>query len=67
MSKATKQRTTPNDIKVEAQADGSATGTLTDTRVEMDRLFAVASKSFETMTEGNSQEFLRRSRQTGGQ
>ena len=66
MSKDTRQRTT-HDIEESAQSGGSATSTLTDTRTEIDRLFAVASKSFEAMTEGNSQEFLERSRQTGGQ
>ena len=51
MSKETKQRTKANDIKVGAPDDGGA-GVLTDTRVEMDRLFAVAAKSFEAMSEG---------------
>ena len=43
------------------------TDTLSDTRAAMDRLFAVAAKSFESMSEGNSQKFLEQSRQTGGQ
>ena len=66
MSKDTKQRTATDDIKTGAPADDGASG-LTDTRIEMDRLFAVAAKSFETMSEGSSQEFLKSSRQTGGQ
>lgn len=36
-------------------------------RAETDRLFAVAARSFEAMTQNDSHEFLRRSRQTGGQ
>ena len=67
MSKATKQRSTAPDIKVKAADEGDTASPLTDARAEVDRLFAVAAKSFENMSEGNSQEFLRRSRQTGGQ
>lgn len=67
MSKDTKQRTTTSDVNDGAPDDGNAPGKLTDTRAEMDRLFAVAAKSFEAMSEGNSQEFLKSSRQTGGQ
>ena len=66
MSKETKQRTKANDIKVGTPDDGGAS-VLTDTHAEMDRLFAVAAKSFEAMSEGNSEEFLKSSRQTGGQ
>ncbi len=66
MSKDIKQRTETDDIKTGAPADDAAPG-LTDTRTEMDRLFAVAAKSFETMSAGSSQEFLKSSRQTGGQ
>ncbi len=67
MSKTTKQRTTASDLDIRPQADGSAAGSLPDTRTEIDKLFAVASKSFDKMSEGDSQEFLERSRQTGGQ
>ncbi len=67
MNKTTKQRATLGDIEAKAPDEGSERSSLPDTRARMDRLFAVASKSFESMTEGNSQEFLRRSRQTGGQ
>ena len=67
MSKDTKQRTV-SDIEANAQSGGSAKSTLTDTRTEIDRLFAVASKSFEAMmAEGKSDEFLKASQQTGGQ
>ena len=67
MNKTTKQWATPGDIEAKAPDEGSTASSLTDTRAEMDRLFAVASKSFESMSEGDSREFLRRSRQTGGQ
>ncbi len=67
MSNATKQRVTIDDTRAQASGDDGTANSLTDARVEVDRLFAVASKSFKSMTEGNSQEFLRRSRQTGGQ
>ncbi len=66
MSKKMKQRQT-NTIEVKPQADGNAASTLGNTRVETDRLFAEAAKSFESMSDGDSQEFLLRSRQTGGQ
>ena len=67
MNKTMKQRATPGDIEAIAAGEDSTASSLPDTRAEMDRLFALASKSFKSMTEGNSQEFLRRSRQTGGQ
>lgn len=67
MSNATKQRVTIDDTRAQASGDDGTANSLTDARVEVDHLFAVASKSFKSMTEGNSQEFLRRSRQTGGQ
>ena len=67
MNKAMKQRAKIGDIEARVPGDDGTDNSLTDTRAEMDRLFAVASKSFTSMTEGNSQEFLRRSRQTGGQ
>lgn len=67
MSKTTKQRTTVSDIDVRPQADGNAADSLPDTRTEIDKLFAVASKSFDKMSDGKSLEFLERSRQTGGQ
>ena len=61
-----KVRAKLGDSQAIAHGDDSAGSSLTDTRTEVDRLFAIASKSFESMTE-NSPEFLRRSRQTGGQ
>jgi hypothetical protein len=67
MKKAMKLRATIGDIEAKAPGDDSTESSLTGTRAEMDRLFAVASKSFASMSEGNPEEFLRRSRQTGGQ
>ena len=67
MSKDTKLRTKTNDLNSGVPDDGDAPGRLTESRAEMNRLFAVAAKSFEAMSAGNSQEFLRSSRQTGGQ
>jgi len=66
MSEKMKERATIGDTQAIAHGDDSTRSSLTGTRTEVDRLFAIASKSFESMTE-NSQEFLRRSRQTGGQ
>ena len=67
MNKATKQRRKVSENEAQVPDEGSAGNSLTATRAEMDRLFAVASKSFKSMSEGDSREFLRRSRQTGGQ
>lgn len=67
MNNATRQRATPENLSTQASGGGGADDSLTEMRADVDRLFAVASKSFQSMTEGNSQEFLRRSRQTGGQ
>ncbi len=67
MSSSMKKRTTSKDVEVRPQADASGAGTLPDARTAIDRLFAVAAESFENMTEGDSQKFLERSRQTGGQ
>ena len=67
MSNTTRQRATRDELTVQATGGGGTADSLTNTRADVDRLFAVASKSFQSMTEGNSQEFLRRSRQTGGQ
>ena len=66
MSNKVKQRKT-NNIEVNPNPDGSAANTLDNAQSETDRLFAEATKSFESMSEGDSQEFLERSQQTGGQ
>ena len=67
MGNTTRQRSTHADSHSQVPDEGGAPASLADTRADMDGLFAVAARSFETMTEGDSQEFLRRSRQTGGQ
>lgn len=46
--------------------DGPADG-LAAARSEMDRLFAIAAEAFDSMNEHDSQDFLRNSRQTGGE
>lgn len=66
MSQSTKQKAVSNDIRAAQEGDPES-GSLTETRGETDRLFAVAAKSFAAMSEGNSRQFLRRSQQTGGQ
>jgi hypothetical protein len=67
MNNTTQQRATLDVIEANVPNVGNAENSLTDARAEMDRLFALASKSFESIVDGDSQEFLRRSRQTGGQ
>lgn len=62
-----KQRTTednPERSRAEGDAENDA---LASTRAETERLFATASKAFESLAQTDSHEFLRRSRQTGGQ
>ncbi len=67
MSNTTRQRAALADSQIKMPDESGAAAALTDTRAKTDHLFAVAAESFKSMTEGNSQEFLRRSRQTGGQ
>jgi len=67
MSNETRQQTTNRDLRSQGPNGDGTAESLSATRDEVDRLIAVASESFRSMTEGNSQEFLRRSRQTGGQ
>lgn len=67
MNETTRQRATALEIRTQAPDDGSSESSLSDARAGADGLFAVAEKSFASMSENNSQEFLRRSRQTGGQ
>lgn len=67
MSKTSRQRVTAGDIRAQAPTDGTTSSSLTDARADTDRLFAVAARSFASMSEDNSEEFLKRSRQTGGQ
>ena len=47
--------------------DSNDANSLAETRASLDRLFAVATDAFDRMRTTNSQEFLHRSRQTGGQ
>ena len=67
MSNESRQRATTDNLRAQGPGGDGNDDALSKTRAEVDKLFAVASKSFQSMTEGNSQEFLRRSRQTGGQ
>jgi len=67
MNQTNRQRQASGAIRDQAPADGSTTSSLTDVRADTDRLFAVAARSFASMAEDNSQTFLRRSVQTGGQ
>lgn len=67
MSDTTKKVRTQNDRGPESPKPEAAGSTLTSTRENTDRLFAAASKTFMSLTQDNSHEFLRRSRQTGGQ
>jgi len=66
MTERMRQRPRDEDAANGQAAPEGAEG-LGAARAEMDRLFAVASRNFEAMRQGESQEFLRRSRQTGGQ
>jgi hypothetical protein len=45
----------------------STGGVPPEEQTEIDRLFAIAAASFDNLTQGDSEGFLRRSRQTGGQ
>lgn len=67
MSENSNQRTSRNEVTDGPEQGGDDGGALADRRAETDRLFAVAEKSFAAMTQSNSREFLKRSRQTGGQ
>ena len=65
MSQDTRQHT--DEIVTSGGAADDEAGTLTAQRADVDRLFAVASKTFERMRTGNSQQFIDASQQTGGQ
>jgi hypothetical protein len=65
MSQDTRQHT--DVIAASGAAADDESSTLTAQRADVDRLFAVASKTFESMRTGNSQQFIEASRQTGGQ
>lgn len=66
MSNQTRQRNTPSS-ESSAPADGGSSPSLQQTRASMNLLFATAAKNFEAMSEGDSREFVEKSRQTGGQ
>lgn len=67
MSENGQLRTSQDDAgSADAQDDGDA-GSLASRRAETDRLFAAAEKSFAAIAQHDSMDFLRRSRQTGGQ
>ena len=64
---STEQRLRVVDRTENPQGGDSAESQLDGTRAEADRIIAVASSAFERMRATNSQDFLSRSRQTGGQ
>jgi len=67
MTTEMRQQRTPNRV-VEAVAGGddNASG-LATIRADVDRIVAAAADVFERTRATNSEEFMRRSRQTGGQ
>ena len=67
MSNTQKQRSTPLAPTIKPQSMGNDGAALSEQRSEIDRLFAIAAQSFENLSQGDSESFLRRSRQTGGQ
>ena len=67
MSQQNNQRTSAEDVAGQPASDSDDGGNLSEQRAATDRLFAIAEKSFAAMAQGDSREFLRRSRQTGGQ
>lgn len=67
MSNSAEQRLRDNVVEETGSGDETNESGLTDVRAETDRLFAAAAESFKAMSQGSSQDFLRRSRQTGGQ
>ena len=62
-----KQRTVQDRLESPRPDADPEGGALASTRAQTERLFATASKAFETLSQNDSHEFLRRSRQTGGQ
>ncbi len=68
MSGNSNQKTRHSEQKPQSHDSGSeGDESLSTTRADTNRLFAAASKSFESLMQSNSHEFLRQSRQTGGQ
>lgn len=66
MNNHTRQRNTPASGS-SAQSDAGSSDVLQNARANTNRLFATAAKNFEAMSQGDSREFVEKSRQTGGQ
>lgn len=66
MSKQTRQRST-STTETSTQPDDSTSSVLENARANTNLLFATATKNFAAMSEGDSREFVEKSRQTGGQ
>jgi hypothetical protein len=66
MSNQTKQRST-NTAESSPQPDADSSTVLQNARANTNLLFATAAKNFEAMSQGDSREFVEKSRQTGGQ
>lgn len=66
MSNQTKQRST-NTTESSPQPDADSSTVLQNARANTNLLFATAAKNFESMSQGDSREFVEKSRQTGGQ
>ena len=58
---------TANNIEVGMQDGGKVMSTLMGTQAEIDRLLAAAVDSFKSIKSADSRDFLKKSRQTGGQ
>jgi len=67
MTNSTRQRLIDRQREQPSGSDSNDDGNLTETRDALDRLFAVATDAFDRMRTTDSQEFLKKSRQTGGQ
>ena len=65
LSNMTQQQT--KEVVANSQANDNAVRTLGDNHAEASLLFSETVKSFESMSEGDSREFLKKCRQTGGE
>ena len=65
-SEMRQHRAPEHSLAAAAAADGAGEQ-LASIRADADQIFAVASDVFERVRATNSEDFLRRSRQTGGQ
>ena len=66
MSNQTKQRSN-NTTESSPHPDADSSTVLQNARANTNLLFATAAKNFEAMSQGDSREFIEKSRQTGGQ